>query len=164
MLLSIPVALISISVSSVLLERISNKFKERVSLVKELSRIGLILIFLGLFEILIIKIFGEDLFRIFFGSQWGYSGVLAKILVWSYTLNFIISSFNSLFLSLNRIKLLSLWQLIYFIAILSLILFRNFPFENFVKIYVLVELCSFILLAFFLFTIVSDYERKICQH
>jgi len=161
MVLSIPIALISLSVSSVLMQRNSDKFKNNESIKKELLIVLAVVSILGILEILVMSIFGEELFKFIFGEKWGFSGVLAKFLVWSYALNFIVNSFNSLFISLNKIKLLSLWQLLYFASILILVLFRNNPFIEFIKIYVFVEIVSSVVLAFFLFGIVINYEAHL---
>lgn len=161
MLLSIPVALISISVSNVLLERVSEKYKKNISILKDLSRISIFLLFICIIEIILITFAGEKLFVVFFGHDWLFSGILAKTLVWSYTLNFLVSSFYSLFLSLNRIKILSVWQLLYFVAILSLLFFRKLPFDEFLRIYVCFEIIIFSVLLIFMAAIVLDYEKKL---
>jgi O-antigen/teichoic acid export membrane protein len=158
MLLSIPIALVSLSVSSVLLQRTAEKCKNNESIVKELSLILIVISFIGILEILVISIFGEDLFKIIFGAQWRFSGVISKLLVWSFALNFIVNSFNSLFISMNRIKLLSFWQLIYFLSIMSLVLFRNSAFLDFVKIYVYIDVFCAVLIAAFITIIVLNYE------
>ena len=158
MLLSIPIALISLSVSSVLLQRTSEKCKNKESIIKELSLILIVISIIGVIEILVISLFGEELFKIIFGAQWRFSGVIAKFLVWSFSLNFIVNSFNSLFISMNRIKLLSFWQLLYFLSILSLVLFRNNTFLDFVKIYVYIDVFCAVLIAAFITLIVLNYE------
>jgi O-antigen/teichoic acid export membrane protein len=158
MLLTIPIALISLSISSVLLQRTSEKFKNKESISKELLLILSIISFIGILEILAISVFGEELFKFIFGAQWGFSGVISKYLVWSFTLNFIVNSFYSLFISLNRIKLLSFWQLFYFISILSLVIFKNNSFLEFVKIYVYIDVFCALIIAVFMTIIVMNYE------
>jgi hypothetical protein len=57
--------------------------------------------------------------------------------------------------------LLSIWQLIYFITILSLTLFRKLEFLDFLKIYVSIEVfCYLISIILMIYTVVV-YERKI---
>ena len=158
MLLSIPVALISLSVSSVLLQRTSEKFKNNESILKDFLVIFIIISIIGILEILVITFFGEELFKFIFGDQWGFSGVIAKFLVWSFALNFIVNSFNSIFISMNKIKLLSIWQLIYFVSILSLVFFKNNTFLDFVKIYVYIEVFCATIIAVFIAGIVINYE------
>lgn len=161
MLLSIPLALISISVSSVLLQRTSEKIKNGESILKDLLSVFSIIFVIGLLEIIIIIIFGVELFEFIFGSEWSFSGTISKFLVWSFSLNFIVNSFNSIFISLNKIKLLSFWQLFYFTSILLLVFFKGFPFLEFVKIYVVIEILSAIVIGAFMVIIIRNYEMHL---
>jgi len=128
LLLSIPLALVATSISNVMLQRVSEKFRKSERFLKELFPIFALVILICAVEIFVIEFFGVALFKIVFGDLWGFSGSISKILVWSYALNFIASSFSSIFISMNKIKLLSIWQVFYFISILTLVLFKNLPF------------------------------------
>ena len=161
LLLSIPLALISTSISNVLLQSISEKFKGNKSLKKDLLLILGIVSAIGLVEILGITFFGVELFKLIFGKMWAFSGTISRILVWSYALNFISASFSAVFISMNKIKLLSIWQVFYFISILSLILFKGFPFLDFLRVYVFIEVvCYLVIITLILFIVVS-YERRL---
>ena len=161
LLLSLPFALIATSISNVLLQRTSEKFKSKISFKREIISMFLIVFTIAVIEVVIIEFFGIDLFRIVFGAEWIISGKISTILVWSYAFNFITSSFSSIFISLKKIKQLSIWQLIYFISIISLILFRNLNFMDFLKIYVIIELICYLANFVLIFTIVVKYENKI---
>jgi O-antigen/teichoic acid export membrane protein len=116
---------------------------------------------IGIAEIIIIVFFGILMFRLLFGVQWGFSGEISKVLVWSYALNFIVASFSAIFISMDKIKLLSIWQVFYFLSILSLILFKNLPFIDFIKVYVLIEVICYLLVIGLMIFVVSRYERRI---
>jgi O-antigen/teichoic acid export membrane protein len=161
LLLSIPLALISTSISNVLLQSISEKFKDKKSLRKDLLLILGIVAAIGTVEIIVITFFGVELFKLIFGEIWGFSGKISQILVWSYALNFLVASFSAVFISMNKIKLLSIWQVFYFISILSLTLFRNYPFLDFLKIYVSIEVFCYLIIILLMIFIVLEYERKI---
>jgi O-antigen/teichoic acid export membrane protein len=161
LLLSVPLALIATSVSNVLLQRVSEKYRNNESFVIDLFPILTIVVILGLLEIVVITFLGIDLFKLIFGELWGYSGEISKLLVWSYAMNFIVASFSSIFISMNKIKLLSIWQLIYFVSILSLIFFKNLSFMDFLKVYVLIEVACYFIIMIFLVVLVHDYERKL---
>lgn len=120
----------------------------------------LALVGFGVIEVALITLFGESIFKIF-GKEWAFSGTISKITVWSFALTFIVNSFYSLFISLNRIKLLSIWQVYYFLSIMSLVFFRNYEFLDFVKVYVILEMVCSLIMAVMLVRIVSDYEKKI---
>lgn len=161
MLLSIPLAFVASSISNVMLQNMSEKFRKNETLIKDIGPIFAIVIFICILEIAVIELFGIDLFKLFFGEKWGFSGTISQILVWSYALNFIVASFSSVFISMNKIKLLSIWQLFYFVSILSLILFKNFQFIDFIRIYVLIEVVCYLLIMIFMILIIVKYESKL---
>ena len=117
--------------------------------------------FIAITEIAIISIYGEELFKLFFGIEWKFSGEISKILVWSYAFNFFIASFSSLFISMKKIKILSVWQLFYFVSIISLVLFKDYSFTDFIKVYVLIEIACYIMISVLMVIIVMKYEFRI---
>ncbi len=160
-LLSIPLALVASSLSNVLLQKIAEKYQKKETLLNELKPIFYLVTFICLFEIGIIILFGESLFKLIFGSIWGFSGEISKILVWSYALNFFVSSFSSIFISMRRIKTYSIWQAFYFFSILSLMIFKELDFVDFLKAFVIIEALCYIIILFILFLIVYRYEKSI---
>jgi len=161
LLLSVPLALVATSFSSVLLQRVSEKFNNRQSFLNELRPVILVVGLISLIEILAIVFFGENLFRFIFGNTWIFSGKISKIMVWSFTFNFIVSTFTTIFVSMRKIKTYSMYQLFYFIAILALLFFKNLGFVEFLKIYVIIEvICYTILTAIMIFTI-TRYEHSL---
>jgi len=120
-----------------------------------------ILSLIGAVEIVLIVFFGIEIFEFIFGVQWSLSGRISQILVWSYALNFIAASFSAVFISLNKIRLLSIWQVIYFAAILSLIFFRNFSFIDFLKVYVSIEIFCYLTIIALMSIIVLKYEQRV---
>jgi O-antigen/teichoic acid export membrane protein len=163
LLLSIPLAFIASSLSNVLLQRIAEKYNLKQSFLTELKPVFYIVGLISLVEIIGIILFGEDLFRIVFGSQWITSGKISKIMVWSFTFNFIASSFTSIFVSMRRIKIYSIWQFIYFMSILSLLFFKHLPFTEFLKVYVIIEVICYILVALIMLIIVYHYESGLIK-
>lgn len=163
LLLSIPLALIAISISNVLLQSVSEKSKSNLSIRKDLTSIFILVLLGGLAEIGIIMVWGEDLFRIFFGAKWVLSGTISRILVWAFAFNFIVSSFSSIFISLKKIKFLSLWQLFYFLSILSLSLFNNLAFNSFLKVYTLIEVACSAVIFILMISVVINYEKMVTK-
>ncbi len=163
LLLSIPLALIASSLSNVLLQKMSESYREKKSLKRELLSVAVIISVIAVFETIIISLFGIDLFKFFFGADWEMSGIISRILVWSYALNFIVASFSAVFVSLNKIKLYSIWQVMYFLSILSLIFFRDLKFLDFLKIYVIIEVLCYLVIIFITFRIVVEYENMIAK-
>jgi O-antigen/teichoic acid export membrane protein len=161
LLLSIPLALIASSISNVLLQRISEKFIKTLSIRKDLLLILGIVLVITVVEISTITAWGEQIFVLIFGGKWKMSGSISKIMVWAYAYNFIIASFSSVFIAIKKIKLLSIWQVIYFCSILMLNFFKHLDFIRFINVYVVIEIITCSLYSFFLLKIVLEYERGI---
>ena len=161
LLLSVPLALVATSFSSVLLQRVSERFNKRESFIAELKPVILIVSMISLIEILAIVFFGEFLFKIIGGDSWIISGKISKIMVWSFTFNFIVSTFTTIFVSMRRIKTYSLYQLFYFMAILSLLFFKSLGFVEFLKIYVLIEIICYSILTTIIIFIIIRYEHSL---
>jgi O-antigen/teichoic acid export membrane protein len=160
-LLSVPLALVATSFSSVLLQRVSEKFNKRESFMTELKPVILIVSLISLIEVLTIVFFGEYLFKFVFGTTWIFSGKISKILVWSFTFNFVVSTFTTIFVSMRRIKIYSIYQLFYFVAILSLLFFKSLGFVEFLKIYVIIEVVCYTVLISVMIFIITRYELSL---
>lgn len=164
LLLSIPLALIATSISNVLLQQISEKDKSKISIRRDLISMFYLVALVSVLEIGTIMFFAEDIFRIFFGPKWIFSGTISKIMVWAFTFNFIVSSFSSIFISLNKIKLLSAWQVLYFLSIISLFFFHNLAFNSFLRLYVLIEVICSSVISMFIIKVVIDYEKMVSKN
>jgi O-antigen/teichoic acid export membrane protein len=161
MLLSIPLALVAASFTSVLLQRISEKYNNRISFLSDLKPVIIVVGLISLVEIIVIVFFGEFLFRVVFGDTWIFSGRISKILVWSFAFNFIVSTFTSIFVAMRKIKVYSIYQFFYFIAIISLLLFKKLGFVDFLRVYVTIEIICYAILSIVMIYIIARYERTL---
>ena len=146
-----------------MLQKIAEKFKNNESFLRDLLPIAILLIFVAILEIVVIRFFGEELFSFFFGKRNVFSGKISEILVWSYALNFINASFSSVFIAMKKIKILSIWQIFYFFSILSLFLFKDLQFFDFLEVYVIIEIASYFIASLLMIYLVLQYEKKIKQ-
>ena len=55
----------------------------------------------------------------------------------------------------------SAWQLFYFISILSLFFFNNLSFNNFLRVYVVIEIICCSMITLFMFYVVFNYEKLV---
>jgi O-antigen/teichoic acid export membrane protein len=161
LILSIPLAFVASSISNVLLQRIAERCNKKQSLLADLRPVFFIVLLICIIEIIIIILFGNGLFQMVFGPDWGISGEISKILVWSFTLNFLVSSFSCLFISMQKIKIYSVWQFLYFTAILLLLLFKDMGFTDFLQIYVIIEVICYCCLLLLMFRLVFKYELSL---
>jgi O-antigen/teichoic acid export membrane protein len=164
LLLSVPLAFITASFSSVLLQKVAERYNKRESLIVDLKPVFLLVIVVSVAEILAMTFFGEWLFKLLFGDSGAFSGRISKIMVWSYALNFIVSTFTAIFVSMRKIKVYSAYQLMYFLSILSLLFFIKLEFISFLRIYVIIEVFCYIVLSFTIIYIIYRYEHSIRQN
>lgn len=161
LVLSIPLALIAISISNVLLQKLTERFQKGQSIIDEIYPIIFIVLFISVSEIILILLFGERLFVLIFGKEWILSGTISVLLVWAYAFNFFIASFSSIYIAMKKIKLLSIWQIFYFLSILSLGLFSNFTYLKFLKIFNFIQIIACIVSFSFMTYILFTYESKL---
>lgn len=161
LLLSIPMALIASSVSSVLLQKVSEQYRLNRSCIVDIKYLAFLLCSIAIVEVVVILLFGVELFGFLFGNIWRFSGEISLFLVWSYALNFIASSFSPIFIAMRKIKIYSIWQVFYFISILSLMLFKDVEFINFIKIYVLIEVLCYSIVIVLIIGVIVNYETAI---
>ncbi len=160
LIISVPMALVATSISSVVLQKVSESYRLGKSFVGELKPLIAFVFIASVVEVLLIVFAGKGIFRVFFGKVWETSGIISKWLVWPFALNFITSSFTSIFVALNRIRWQSLWQVAYFLLIISLPLFRNFTFYGFIRVYASLEILANLAMVTLLTIVVIKYEKK----
>lgn len=161
LLLSVPLALVATSFSSVLLQKISEKFNRKTSFLSDLKPVIVIVCLISIIEILLILFFGEYLFRLFFGDTWIFSGKISRILVWSFTFNFIVSAFTTIYISMRQIRVYSVYQIFYFMAIMSLLFFKSLGFVEFLRVYVIIEVVCYTVLTAMTIFIITRYELSL---
>ena len=161
LVLSIPLTFIAGSISQVFFQQTTEKKHNFLSIKKDVANILYVLLAIVFIEAGIILLFGPALFGFVFGSKYELSGFFSQILIFSFALNFIGAAFSSIFITFEKIKINSIWQVVYFSAICSLLFFKNLDIYDFLKIYVLIEICMHSAYCIMIYFIVSNYEKKI---
>lgn len=164
MALVAPLSLISATISQVLLQNISEKKNKLVSIKRNIIKLTLLLSVIGIFTTIIILLFGTELFSFVFGEKWKLSGDYSKILIFCYIVRFIISPISIVLISLEKIKMLSLWQILYFLLISSLVFFSYFTIEQFIKLYVIFNVAAYLVYAILITLIIREYEKNIIKN
>ena len=62
---------------------------------------------------------------------------------------------------MEKIKILTVWQLIYFIMILSLFWFAKMPIHHFLIAITIIEILAYTFYAFLLIRVLTKYEKNI---
>jgi O-antigen/teichoic acid export membrane protein len=161
MVLSIPLIFISATIAQVLYQQITEKKHQQKSIKKDLLNILYLLFGIITLESLILFSFGNELFQTFFGSQYLLSSSFSKLLILSFSINFIYSTFSSIYMTFNKIKMNSIWQTLYFFSICSLLFFKDLEIYDFLKIYVGIEVIMLSINILIMLMIVNKYEKTI---
>lgn len=157
--LAVPLFLISSAIAQVLHQRIARMNNEDAqSILPYVLRAAGFLSAIALPFVIVLALFGVDLFRIVFGADWVEAGRYAGLLSLAVGIRFIVSPLTVV-LSLNHnVKSCVQWQVLYFFSITgTLLLSSHLPIETFLKLYVIHEL---ILYSIYFAVIVRGARRR----
>lgn len=163
-ILSIPFALISSGISQVLMQEISEKRNLAQSIAVSLLRLVINLLCLSILGIVVLFFFGPMIFKFVFGAEWELAGEFTKILIFSYSISFIISPFSIILIVLDRIKIASAWQVGYF-ALSSILWFcKDLKVYDFLIVLVIIDVCAYLLYAVLIAQTILSYEKKLLNN
>ena len=121
MVLGAPLGLIGTSYKDVFYQRIAELIN-REQFTKSLAFFRSSAVFLFTVGVLIAAVlffFGPKLFGFVFGDAWTRSGEFAAILSFSFMVKLVSSPLSSVFNAANRLRVASVWQILYFISTFS---------------------------------------------
>ena len=162
-MLALPIALISITISQVLLQKIAENRNKQQHILPLILKLSLGLLSVSILGVITILLLGNTLFEIAFGSEWINSGEIAKILVFAYAIKFVVSPLSSIFISLEKIKLSSIWQTLYFIAICSLFYLEDSSLEKFLTTYVIIDLLAYSVYYILIFSVAKNHDNQLLK-
>lgn len=158
MILAVPSALVSTSVSQVLLQTITSKRNSGLSIMKEINRMTIYLGGIAVIEALILSIWGVEILTFLFDKTWTRSGEFIQIVVYASAINFVVSPLSIIFVALEKLKLQAFWQISYFVLILSLALCRNFSIINFLYVYITIDIVAYTIYYIIIHRVMISYE------
>jgi len=161
LVLSVPVSFISVSISNVLTQKISESYRNQTKISGYIHKLFLILISFSILGVIIIKLFAPDFFEFFFGKEYRTAGEYATVLSIGFAARFVVSTFAVVFSALNRIKHGVLWQYLYFIAIVALFFIPHENINDFIMIYVMIESFMYLIYMFQILWECKNYDEKI---
>jgi len=161
LVLSIPLIFISATISQVFFQQTTEKKHGSLSIKSDILNIMYLLSSIIAIELIVIQLWGPQLFGFVFGDRYTVSGSFSQILIFSFVLNFVGSTFSSIFLTFEKIRLNSIWQITYFSAICFLLFFKGLTIYDFLKIYVIIEIVMHSIYCVMIYFIVNGYENKI---
>jgi O-antigen/teichoic acid export membrane protein len=164
MVLAIPIAVISTSLSQVLLQRITEKRNNGLSISKDISRIAVLLLLGATVGSLVFNLWGTEIITFLFNDKWHTSGVYIQVIVFASAINFIVSPLTIIFIALEKIRIHAIWQVFYFLLILSLYLATSYPIVKFLKTFVIIDLVAYMICSLLVLYVIKQYEQGIRKH
>jgi O-antigen/teichoic acid export membrane protein len=161
LILMVPMSFLAYSISQVLFQRVTKNKNAKASiqhiirlLIKSLGIVSLLLF-------IIIFAGGPQLFSFIFGNHWAMAGTFSRIMVFSFALQFIVSPLSITLAAMEKIKLYSLWQVMYFVAIGALFFVHNIPVEKMLILLTAIEVFFYLIYFFLILRVVKQYERTL---
>ena len=158
-----PISLISISVGQAFLPKLAEKCRQQQSIWPTVRRNFLLMIGAGHPIALVAYFISEEVFAFVFGKGWGEAGIYTAILAFPYLAKFVVAPMSISLTALERMNVVSIWQLINFISLGSLFFV---PFTDpvyFVKVLAIVELGVYLLYFILIYLNIRSYERNIAK-
>lgn len=156
-----PIALISLSLAQATLPKLAERKRNSEPIWAGLKRNMLLMFVIGTPIVILALFFASPLFEFVFGNGWGKAGEFTAILSIPYLAKFAISPLSSALNALEKMRAVSLWQLLNFtsLATLFFVEFKN-P-EQFLWTICAVELVLYGIYLAIIYQNVAIYERSI---
>ena len=161
--LALPLALISVSISQVYFQRLSEQIRIKKRITGEFRKMALILALISIPGATIGYFLCEPIFELFFGNNWGLASRITQILIFAYAIKFVVSPLSVSIIALEKLKWSAAWQIVYFISIICLFLLKECSIEEFFIYYASLEIIIY--LAYFLLTmyLVHNHDKSLNQ-
>lgn len=161
----IPLVLLSTAFFQVIFKHISTLANEnflsiRPFLLNKLIMLGLI----GLVPLIILTIWSESLFVLFFGKDWLLAGTYATYLSWAAYIKLCINPLMAIFNIKGLVKFGVYWQTLYSFTLISLLLFMYWYEASmilFLKVFILHELLLNLLCLFLILQVTSSNKYNV---
>jgi O-antigen/teichoic acid export membrane protein len=160
LVLSLPMALISIALSQVYLQHQAEKIRNKQEIKPDFKKVSQSLLLLSLPFALVLFFLATPVFSFVFGSQWRLAGELTAVLIFGQTLKFIVSPLSSTLVALQEVRYSAIWQTMYFVSMLWLYFNPGSSIQAFVLRYCLIDLVAYSLYFGLIYTRIQHYEKQ----
>jgi O-antigen/teichoic acid export membrane protein len=156
--ISAPMLLLSGALSQVLLQKIATSGSSEVyDFVLHMLR-KLILVSLPI--VVVVFLYGEEIFSFIFGESWRVAGHYSTILIFSIVIRFVVSPLSMVLALERNIRLGLLWQALYFISVTSvLFVYRKETIEHFIVAFVIQDVVMYLLYLYFVIFAIKRMKR-----
>ena len=160
-MLTVPSALIGVSLGQLILQRFSAAYNEKTSVLNLFKGFLIIGILVAIPFFASIFLWGPEIFGWVFGPEWKISGIYAKSLIISSSLLVVISPLGQVLFALRKIKTNSFWEIGKFIVIGSLFFIKFDSIVNYLFIYNLLLIFIYATYLIIIVWNIHSYEKSI---
>jgi O-antigen/teichoic acid export membrane protein len=160
-ILAVPLSIIAVNLSQILLQRLSAKKNNGEDIYSEVKKVFIGLISIAAIMWLALQFLAPSLFALVYGETWRSTGTVTAILACGFAIRFAVSPLSSVFTVFEEVKLLSLWQIAYFIAIASLYFFKDLEFHQFLWVCTGIEVVAYSFYLVLIFYVVKKHHKSI---
>lgn len=118
---------------------------------------------MALIGILVLFFFGESLFILFLGDQWGYAGQMASLMVFAYAMKFTITPLSVIFFSHQKLKTVSYWQYLRFAVIMGVCAMSGQNIQTFILVNVIAEVILYLIYLYMIVYLAKEYDNKLTK-
>lgn len=159
--LAITLSLISMAVAQVYLQRIADMRLRKEKILPNIITVSKILGSLSAIGIVLTLLVGPFLFGFIFGSDYEISGVYAQIMIFSFSIKLIVSPLSVVFVNLEKLKLNAVWQILYFLGIMSLLLFDFQSITEFLYVNVIIDVIAYLIYFAMIIYVSRQHDRNL---
>jgi O-antigen/teichoic acid export membrane protein len=157
--LLLPLALITTAMAQALLQKFAEQRLNNQRILPGFLKISAVTSVAAVAVILFFWLTGEPLFGFLFGAKWKMAGYYSAILAPAFMIQFIVSPLSSLIIAMEKLRIGAIWQLMYFLAIISLLFFKHLPEIDFFRLFTLINLVLYLLYWLIMLSIILKYEN-----
>lgn len=156
-----PMSLIGFSISQVYVQNLAELSLQKKRITPVVAKLGALLLGVTIPMILILNLFGEELFTLIFGEVWKTSGVYSGILSWSYGLIFVVSPLSVVLIALRKVREMAIFPLVYFGLMASLFFFKDLETKEFLVTQTILELLAYITYLLLIIWICFNHDKRL---
>lgn len=163
MLLYNPLTIFGMALSQVYFQRIAARQQERISVQSSILKVTFILLTFAVLTIGILHFWGTEIFALVLGKEWALSGRISEILIISYALQFVALPLSTVLTAIKEVKLASVYPMVYFIAVGSLLFYPFIDFLEFIYWLTIAEVFAIVVFAITAIWAVRRYEKGVVK-
>lgn len=160
LVLSLPMALVSIALSQVYLQHQAEKISNKQHIANDFKKVSLSLLAMSIPFALILFFLATPIYSFLFGKEWNLAGELTAILIFGQTLKFIVSPLSSTLIALQDVRFSAIWQTVYFAFMLWLYNHPGATIYEFALRYVFIDLGAYSLYLGLIYWRIKQYEKQ----